>query len=82
MPILLSLTKDVSVGTLISVLYIKMTEKLIVLNNVADGAEIQDLLEEMTGQRTVPNIFIDGQHIGGNSEIQKLHQQGRLEELL
>jgi len=35
-----------------------------------DGAAIQDALEEITGQRSVPNIFIAQQHIGGNSDLQ------------
>jgi len=28
------------------------------------GAEIQATLYEMTGQKTVPNVFISGQHVG------------------
>jgi hypothetical protein len=36
----------------------------------------------MTGQTTVPNIFIDGAHIGGNSELQALHSSGKLVEKL
>jgi len=28
------------------------------------GAEIQATLAEMTGQKTVPNVYISGQHIG------------------
>jgi glutaredoxin 3 len=35
-----------------------------------DGAAIQDALEDMTHQRSVPNIFIKQQHIGGNSDLQ------------
>lgn len=35
-----------------------------------DGAAIQDALQEITSQRSVPNIFIDHKHIGGNSELQ------------
>jgi len=35
-----------------------------------DGAAIQDALEEITSQRSVPNVFIDHKHIGGNSELQ------------
>ena len=35
-----------------------------------DGAAIQDALEEMTSQRSVPNIFINQKHIGGNSDLQ------------
>ena len=37
---------------------------------IDDGAAIQDALEEITNQRSVPNIFIDKQHIGGNSDLQ------------
>lgn len=31
----------------------------------ADGKELQAALVEWTGQRTVPNVFIGGNHIGG-----------------
>ncbi|KAI0159997.1 putative glutaredoxin [Hypoxylon sp. FL1284] len=44
--------------------------KLVELNEVPDGSALQDALEEMTGQRTVPNIFIGKKHIGGNSDLQ------------
>lgn len=37
---------------------------------VDDGAAIQDALEDMTKQRSVPNIFIGKEHIGGNSDLQ------------
>ena len=37
---------------------------------VDDGAALQDALEEMTKQRSVPNIFIKQEHIGGNSDLQ------------
>ncbi|KAK0609823.1 Glutaredoxin [Lasiodiplodia hormozganensis] len=40
------------------------------LDQIDDGAAIQDALEDMTGQRSVPNIFIDKKHIGGNSDLQ------------
>ncbi|EED19997.1 glutaredoxin Grx1, putative [Talaromyces stipitatus ATCC 10500] len=46
------------------------------LDQVDDGAAIQDALEEITSQRSVPNIFINKQHIGGNSDL-----QGRKDEL-
>jgi len=35
------------------------------LDVVSDGAEMQSALLEMTGQKTVPSIFINGIHIGG-----------------
>jgi len=40
------------------------------LDQVDDGAAIQDALEEITSQRSVPNIFIGQKHIGGNSDLQ------------
>ncbi|KAK5132607.1 hypothetical protein LTR08_008806 [Meristemomyces frigidus] len=43
---------------------------IIELDQVDDGAAIQDALQEMTNQRSVPNIFIAKKHIGGNSDLQ------------
>lgn len=40
-----------------------------------DGAAMQDALQEITGQRTVPNIFINHKHIGGNSDLQVLRNE-------
>lgn len=40
--------------------------KLFELDEMADGAEIQAALTTMTGQRTVPNVFVNGKHLGGN----------------
>lgn len=45
-----------------------------------DGSAIQSALGELTGQTTVPNIFIDHKHIGGNSELQS--KKGQLKGLL
>ncbi|KAL1297146.1 hypothetical protein AAFC00_004722 [Neodothiora populina] len=42
------------------------------LDQIDDGAAIQDALQEMTGQRSVPNIFISKEHLGGNSDLQGL----------
>jgi glutaredoxin 3 len=35
-----------------------------------DGSAIQNALQEISNQRTVPNIWINQQHIGGNSDLQ------------
>lgn len=35
-----------------------------------EGAAIQSALAEISSQRTVPNIFINKKHIGGNSDLQ------------
>lgn len=56
--------------------------EIIELDEVEEGSAIQDYLAEITGQRTVPNIFIDGKHIGGCSDLSALDSQGKLEALL
>ncbi|EUC33727.1 hypothetical protein COCCADRAFT_95228, partial [Bipolaris zeicola 26-R-13] len=50
------------------------------LDQVDDGSAIQSVLADITGQRTVPNIFIAQQHIGGNSDLQA--KKGELNTLL
>lgn len=52
------------------------------LTNLDNGEEIQAYLAEKTGQRTVPNVFIEGKHIGGNSDLQRIKTAGRLKDLL
>ena len=46
--------------------------KILELDQEGNGAEIQATLKTMTNQSTVPNVFINGKHIGGNSDIQAL----------
>lgn len=43
-----------------------------------DGTAIQEYLAEKTGQRTVPNVFINGNHVGGCDDTLKLNQENRL----
>ncbi|KAJ5257069.1 hypothetical protein N7478_013173 [Penicillium angulare] len=49
--------------------------KAIELDQIDDGDAIQAALQEISGQRTVPNIFIGQQHIGGNSDLQAKKSQ-------
>ncbi|OMO69438.1 Glutaredoxin [Corchorus olitorius] len=56
--------------------------KAIELDNESDGSDIQSALAEWTGQRTVPNVFIGGKHIGGCDTTTALHQEGKLIPLL
>lgn len=39
-------------------------------------------MQQITGQRTVPQIFIGERHIGGFTDMYALHQQGDLLPLL
>ncbi|XP_076921317.1 monothiol glutaredoxin-S10-like [Bidens hawaiensis] len=48
----------------------------------SQGPQIQKVLEQLTGQHTVPNVFIGGKHIGGCTDTLKLHGNGELEALL
>lgn len=50
------------------------------LDQVDDGSDIQAALREISGQSTVPNIYIGQQHIGGNSDLQA--KSGELKALL
>ena len=52
------------------------------LDLMEDGAEVQDALLELTQQRTVPNVFVAGEHVGGNDDVQKAFKSGKLDELL
>ncbi|KAK6928364.1 Glutaredoxin [Dillenia turbinata] len=56
--------------------------KNIELDVEGDGREIQSALFEWTGQRTVPNVFIGGKHIGGCDSTTDLHKDGKLVPLL
>ncbi|BFG42810.1 hypothetical protein CerSpe_290840 [Prunus speciosa] len=46
------------------------------------GPQLQKVLERLTGQHTVPNVFIGGEHIGGCTDTVKLYRKGELEPLL
>ncbi|KAJ5973753.1 hypothetical protein N7481_010963 [Penicillium waksmanii] len=48
---------------------------LVELDQIDDGSAIQDALNEISGQRTVPNIWIKQKHIGGNSDLQNVKSQ-------
>jgi len=37
---------------------------------------------EITGRRTIPQIFIDDFHVGGFDDLTALNQSGKLDELL
>ncbi|KAI9888382.1 MAG: hypothetical protein M1814_000520 [Vezdaea aestivalis] len=44
--------------------------EVVEMDLVDGGAELQDALEQINGQRSVPNIYIAQKHIGGNSDLQ------------
>ncbi|XP_021718106.1 glutaredoxin-C3-like [Chenopodium quinoa] len=47
-----------------------------------DGSHIQDILLELVGQRTVPQVFVNGKHIGGSDDLQSAVLSGQLQKNL
>lgn len=50
--------------------------------NVEARDDLRTWLAEASGQRTVPQIFINGKSIGGFSELAALDKKGELDALL
>jgi glutaredoxin 3 len=46
------------------------------------GPERQTMIQRANGRTTVPQIFIDGRHIGGCDDLMALERAGRLDELI
>jgi glutaredoxin 3 len=46
------------------------------------GPEKEEMIQRSEGRTTVPQIFIDGRHIGGCTELMELESRGKLDELL
>lgn len=47
-----------------------------------DPALRDAMIQRAGGQRTVPQIFINGQHIGGSDDLYALDRFGKLDSLL
>jgi glutaredoxin 3 len=47
-----------------------------------DPAKRQEMLSKSNGSRTVPQIFIDGTHVGGFDDINALDRSGKLDPIL
>ena len=47
-----------------------------------DSARRSEMLERSGGRRTVPQIFIDGRHVGGYDDLSALDKAGELDRLL
>jgi glutaredoxin 3 len=56
--------------------------KVIELDQMDDGNDIQAALLDISGQRTVPNVFIKGTHLGGNDDTQAAARSGKLAKMM
>jgi len=57
---------------------LKKTYTAIELDDREDARDIQDVLGEMTGARTVPRVFVNGICLGGGIDVKKLYDNGEL----
>ncbi len=46
------------------------------------GPQRQEMIQRAGGRTTVPQVFIDGKHIGGSDDLAALDRQGGLDPLL
>ena len=51
-------------------------------NVTKDMTKRNEMLKRSNGAKTVPQIFIGEQHIGGNDKLQALEKEGKLNSLL
>ncbi len=49
---------------------------------LSDPDRKPEMIERADGKRTVPQIFIDGTHVGGCDELYALDRAGKLDALL
>ncbi|XP_063219783.1 thioredoxin reductase 1, cytoplasmic-like [Bacillus rossius redtenbacheri] len=52
------------------------------LDQIENGNEIQAALYEKSKQKTVPNVYISGRHMGGCSDVVEAQASGLLQDLL
>jgi glutaredoxin 3 len=46
---------------------------------IEDSAKRDEMIERSGGRQTVPQIFIDGEHIGGSDDLYALERAGKLD---
>lgn len=50
--------------------------------SVTLGKKVQDLLYTLTGRKTVPNIMINTQSLGGSDDVHRMHEDGTLVDMI
>ena len=70
--------------------YCEAAKKLLARNSVeykeiniatTDGA-MDEMITKANGKKTIPQIFFDGQHIGGYDDVRALEKENKLQDLL
>lgn len=55
------------------------TFKAIELDQHPNGKAIQNALFDLTSQKTVPNVFIKGKHVGGSDVVKFLIEKNQIQ---
>ena len=51
--------------------------------NIAEvNGAMDEMIKKANGKRTIPQIFLDNQHIGGYDEVRALEKENKLKDLL
>ncbi|MBI4235190.1 glutaredoxin [Candidatus Peregrinibacteria bacterium] len=50
--------------------------------DITNTPEKIEELKKLSNALTVPQIFVDGKFIGGCTDIEKLHEEGKLQDIL
>ena len=62
-----------------------LTQKSVAFDEIPvdmDAAARATMRDRAGGRNTVPQIFIDGQHVGGCDDLYMLEQEGKLDPML
>ncbi len=47
-----------------------------------DAEKRQEMIQRAGGRTTVPQVFIDGNHVGGSDDLAALERDGKLDSML
>lgn len=56
--------------------------KVVEIDKIENRIALDRAIKKYSKQGTVPNIYISGRHIGGDSDLKKLQKSGELQRLL
>jgi len=48
----------------------------------SDPGKREEMIQRSNGRTTVPQIFIDGRHVGGSDDLAELERSGQLDPML
>lgn len=61
---------------------LNVAPKIIELDQLADETQVFNALKQVTKRSTVPQVFVNGQHVGGCDDTVAAYKAGRLQQML